>query len=280
MVNGTGFVSGSVVQWNGKDRPTTFVSASQLQAAISESDISAPGAAEVAVYNPTGQISNALAFTVTAAPCVGSAEPLLNIPLQPGFYIAEVRNAAGTPPGYWGMEVLTLTGKLDGGFNLGGGVQGNGTAPAFGAFYISEPQTVRIDLKAQAVPGGDAPQLSVAVRLLDSSRRPLGDERSGSGSVVFEQTLLAGFYIIEVRTGAKSPRANFQLGLNAPFFSAGINVGGFVSAGQVGFGAFYVPEPQSAKISVLGPSAYGSGAATCLRLTLLDSSRTVIRTVP
>src|SRR6059058_4588347 len=38
-VNGTGFVSGSVVNWNGSVRATTFVSSSQLTASILASDI-------------------------------------------------------------------------------------------------------------------------------------------------------------------------------------------------------------------------------------------------
>src|SRR5437879_1172017 len=38
-VNGTGFVSGSVVKWNGSPRTTTFVGGSRLTAAILASDI-------------------------------------------------------------------------------------------------------------------------------------------------------------------------------------------------------------------------------------------------
>src|SRR5713101_147883 len=38
-VNGTGFVSGSVVNWNGSARATTFVSGSQLTATVLSSDI-------------------------------------------------------------------------------------------------------------------------------------------------------------------------------------------------------------------------------------------------
>jgi VCBS repeat protein/IPT/TIG domain-containing protein/FG-GAP repeat protein len=51
-VNGTGFISGSVVNWNGSPRSTTFVSSSQLQASIPASDIAAPGTASVTVVNP------------------------------------------------------------------------------------------------------------------------------------------------------------------------------------------------------------------------------------
>ena len=42
-VNGSGFVYGSVVRWNGADRPTTLISASQLKAAIPASDIAVGG---------------------------------------------------------------------------------------------------------------------------------------------------------------------------------------------------------------------------------------------
>src|SRR6202521_3195045 len=43
-VNGTGFVSGSTVQWNGSSRVTTFVSATQLTAGITVADIAAAAA--------------------------------------------------------------------------------------------------------------------------------------------------------------------------------------------------------------------------------------------
>ena len=42
-VNGTGFVSGSVVHWNGNARATTFVSPSKLTATITASDIAVAG---------------------------------------------------------------------------------------------------------------------------------------------------------------------------------------------------------------------------------------------
>ena len=66
-VNGSNFVSGSVVQWNGAARTTTFVSATQLTAAIPASDIVTAGSAQVRVVNPAGGgTSNALMFTINA----------------------------------------------------------------------------------------------------------------------------------------------------------------------------------------------------------------------
>jgi hypothetical protein len=66
-VNGTNFVSNSVVNFNGVAKATTFVSASQLTASILASDISSPGSFNVTVFNPTpgGGTSNAQTFTVT-----------------------------------------------------------------------------------------------------------------------------------------------------------------------------------------------------------------------
>jgi hypothetical protein len=51
-VNGTGFVSTSVVNWNGSPRATTFVSNSQLTAKVLASDIAAPSTAAVTVVSP------------------------------------------------------------------------------------------------------------------------------------------------------------------------------------------------------------------------------------
>src|ERR1051326_505758 len=51
-VNGTGFVSGSLVLWNGGSRATTYVSATQLQATITAADIGNPFTAQVAVSSP------------------------------------------------------------------------------------------------------------------------------------------------------------------------------------------------------------------------------------
>jgi hypothetical protein len=68
-VNGTGFVSASVVNWNGSARTTTFVNSSQLTAIVSGSDIAAASTASVTVVNPSsgGGTSNVVYFPITAA---------------------------------------------------------------------------------------------------------------------------------------------------------------------------------------------------------------------
>ena len=57
-----------MVRWGGSDRTTTYVSATQLTASITASDIATAGAASVTVFNPTlgGGISNMVSFRINA----------------------------------------------------------------------------------------------------------------------------------------------------------------------------------------------------------------------
>src|SRR6266849_9134988 len=52
-VNGTGFVSGAVVKWNGSPRTTTFVGGPQLTASIPSADVALAGTAVITVSNPS-----------------------------------------------------------------------------------------------------------------------------------------------------------------------------------------------------------------------------------
>jgi hypothetical protein len=65
-VFGSGFVSGSVVNWNGGARTTTFQSSSVVSASILASDIASAGTASITVVNPApgGGASNAVFLPV------------------------------------------------------------------------------------------------------------------------------------------------------------------------------------------------------------------------
>lgn len=69
-VNGSNFVSGSVVRWNGGNRTTTFVSDTRLTAVIPAADIVSVGTGTVTVYTPApgGGTSGDLTVTINAAP--------------------------------------------------------------------------------------------------------------------------------------------------------------------------------------------------------------------
>lgn len=68
-VNGTGFVSNSVINWNGTPLATQFISGSQLTATVPAADIATASTGWVTVVNPApgGGTSNNAFFTVTAS---------------------------------------------------------------------------------------------------------------------------------------------------------------------------------------------------------------------
>ena len=76
-IAGSGFIAGSVVDWNGTPLTTTYVSGTQLTATVTAADVAAAGAASVTVQNPApgGGASAAVAFTIAAAPGQLSLSP-------------------------------------------------------------------------------------------------------------------------------------------------------------------------------------------------------------
>ncbi len=66
-VNGTNFIATSTVSWSGQSRSTTFVSSTQVRAAISAADIAIKGIVQVSVSTPMpgGGTSAGLPFTIT-----------------------------------------------------------------------------------------------------------------------------------------------------------------------------------------------------------------------
>ena len=73
-VNGTGFLQGAQVQWNGASLPTTFVSATQLTAPIQAGLTGGAGAITILV-NFGGASSNGATFTINGPPAITSLSP-------------------------------------------------------------------------------------------------------------------------------------------------------------------------------------------------------------
>ncbi len=70
---GTGFSASSTVQWNGAPRSTTFVSTTQLQAAVSAADIAAIGTASLSVADGGASPATSGALTLTIGKPSGDA---------------------------------------------------------------------------------------------------------------------------------------------------------------------------------------------------------------
>jgi DNA-binding beta-propeller fold protein YncE len=110
-VYGSNFAPGSVVRWNGSDRPTTVVDDSDAEAQISASDIVAPGTAAITVFNPaSGTSSNPVTFIIAA----GGVFPQ-SVAVDPSGKFAYVANFgfAGTFVGNVSMYAINSdTGSL------------------------------------------------------------------------------------------------------------------------------------------------------------------------
>jgi len=66
-VKGGTFLAGSVIRWNGSDRPTVFVNSGELQALISASDVANPGTVPITVFHPLQMAGDALNFVICAS---------------------------------------------------------------------------------------------------------------------------------------------------------------------------------------------------------------------
>jgi len=127
-INGTAFVSSSVVNWNGTALATTFVTASQLTATVPATNIATVSTASVTVSNPSpgGGTSNVEFFDVSS---IVSSVIFTQLPPSPGIQgccnqviVADFNgdgnldlayiSATGTPPSY----VVIQLGKGNGSF--------------------------------------------------------------------------------------------------------------------------------------------------------------------
>ncbi|HXE74721.1 MAG TPA: IPT/TIG domain-containing protein [Candidatus Xenobia bacterium] len=134
--NGANFISNSILRWNGADRVTTFVSGSQLNAAIPSTDIAAAGTATVTVFNPPagGGTSAGLTFTITNPPA-----PTLTS-------ISPTSAQAGGPP-----FILTASGSN---FTSASKVHWNGTERT--TTFVSETQLTATIPASDIAVGGTA----------------------------------------------------------------------------------------------------------------------------
>ena len=76
VVAGNDFVDGAIVMWDGTDRPTAFISSSEVNAVIGVDDLAAVKTVQVTVRNPDGGVSNILEITVeNPVPLLTSLSP-------------------------------------------------------------------------------------------------------------------------------------------------------------------------------------------------------------
>ena len=129
-VNGTNFDPAAQVLINGGARPTTFISATQLQAAIGVADIAKVGTATVTVANPiaSGGTSAGFTFFVGSSGGANFAVTSINVPAQDlaydpslqRLYLSVANSAAnGNSISVLDLGTLTVTGSQFAGSNPG-----------------------------------------------------------------------------------------------------------------------------------------------------------------
>ena len=112
-VNGSNFVPGATVLWNSTTLTTTFVSSTQLQAAVPASLVATAGSVVLAVRNPDGSSSGSTPASSTfsvGAPTITGTSPTSAVAGSAGFALTvNGANFASGASVLWGNTALSTT---------------------------------------------------------------------------------------------------------------------------------------------------------------------------
>ncbi|MGY3090026.1 hypothetical protein ACVWYF_003074 [Hymenobacter sp. UYAg731] len=226
-VNGTGFVSGSMITFNNTALTTAFVSATQLTATVPAAALATAGSYNVTVTSPApgGGTSAAVAFTVTvAAPTITSFTPTTG---GPGTVVAitgtNLTGATVVRIGNFNVPVFMATSATSISLTLPAGtgsVNGylavttpGGTATSTALFNLVSATTAATALPGLSVfpnPATDrltvelpsAAPATVALRDL-TGRLVLAPAALGADhQLLLPASLATGVYLLEVKQGA------------------------------------------------------------------------------
>jgi hypothetical protein len=116
-VNGTNFVSGSVVNFNGAVRTTTFVSGTQVTTAITTADVANAGTFNITVVNaaPGGGTSNAQILTVNPILVITSHAFATLTGTCSSQITSQTQNGGGSAANQAAVRSLTLSSNSTGG---------------------------------------------------------------------------------------------------------------------------------------------------------------------
>ena len=271
-VNGSNFVSNSVVQWNGSARTTTFVSSTRLTAAITAADVQTANIVQVGVFNPTpgGGTSNIVQFSITTpVPALGSLVPSSAIAGGASFPLTiNGSNFLNTSVVNWngGVRITTFVSATQ----LTAAITAADIATAGTASVTVFTPTVVFSQPNRAQPLGTPTGItSNALTFTITAPNPvptltsIAPPTTGAGGAAFTLTL----------TGT-----NFINGSTAQW-KGSARTTTFVSATQLtaAITAADIASPGTAAVTVVNPTP-GGGASNSLTLTITDFSVTATTT--
>jgi hypothetical protein len=173
-VNGSGFISSSVVNFNGNARATTYISATQITAAILATDVATAGTPGVTVTNPSpgGGTSNSVTFNITAASApAATLTPTLAFPNTTVNTTSSPLTATLTNTGNATLNIsgIAIGGTNPGDFAIATGTNACGTTLAASAtcsIYVTftptaaQPYSATLTVTDDATPTTQAASLS------------------------------------------------------------------------------------------------------------------------
>jgi FG-GAP-like repeat/FG-GAP repeat len=193
-VNGTGFVSGSVVHWNGGERNTHFVKEGRLTANISGTDIAEAGTATVTVTNPEpgGGTSGTVFFPIHApTPSVSLARTdfgptgVWNIYLVTGDFNGDGKLDLAVTE-FISSQVQILLGNGDGTFQL------SQTYPACSAHGLASGDFNGDGILDLAVADAGCGQVSILLGNGDGTFTEGGSFSTGAGATFAPYSVAVG----------------------------------------------------------------------------------------
>lgn len=170
--NGTGFVAGSIIEWNGSPLATTYVSSQQLSATVPVSAISQSGSAQVAVFTPIpgGGSSSAQVFVIV------SAMPIVTLSHSQLTFVAQAQGVASS------AQTVTLTNSGNASLaiaNISASGDFNATSDCGVSVAANASCTISVTFTPSAV-GSRTGALTIVNNAADS---PQSLSLSGTGSV-------------------------------------------------------------------------------------------------
>ncbi len=272
-VAGTGFVSASVLQWNGTSLTTTFTSATGLSAQLPASDLADGTTAKVTVVNPSpgGGTSAAATFTVNnPVPAVTAVNPLSTLAgsgdasldlTGTGFVSSSVVNWNGMPlttTFVSGTEVKATLPMADQAIASASQITVANPAPAGGsspqvAFDVNNPvPTITGLTPTTATAGAAATTLTIT-----------GTNFVTTSVILWNGTALTSTFVSATEMQASLPSTDLATGVTSQITAANPAPGGGTSASL----AFTVNNPVPA-IKAISPASITAGAgATTLDIT-------------
>jgi uncharacterized protein (TIGR03437 family) len=194
-VKGENFTSGSTVRWKGAERPTTFVSSTELRASIPGSDLRNPGRNAVAVFVPGngGGLSNLVNLNVGAGPALTTRGVINPASGASGIVSGSLATIVGT--NLASEEVLAGEGTLP--FTLGGAIVEMDGSPVQ-LSYVSPTQihfqipwvyaqygAARVSTSRDG--GGSTGLIDVTIRSYQPGIFSINGQGTGQGAVVIEE---------------------------------------------------------------------------------------------